>query len=80
MKKTYSKPDIVFESFSLSTSVASNCLIYAPSQPSGIGAIQAGMFTVFQNSTQGCIVQVTTGVWEGFCYHNPSDFNNLFNS
>lgn len=85
MKKTYSKPDIVFEDFSLSTSVASNCSIKAPANaPSvGNGAIQitvAGMmtFNIFVNETQGCNWFEEDGEWDGFCYHNPGEFNMLF--
>lgn len=78
----YSKPDIVFEDFCLCTSIASNCYLRVPDgvQQIGPGGIAAGKFVVFQNETQGCNLLVTSGVWEGYCYHNPTEFNNVFNS
>lgn len=83
MRKTYSKPDIVFESFSLSTSVALNCETKAPEgEQVGHGAVRfyLGMvpLVVFQNSAQGCIKYEDDGEWNTFCYHNPGEFNSLF--
>jgi hypothetical protein len=80
MKKRYSKPDLVFENFSLSTSIAAPCALRVPDgvERVGQGGIAAGMFAVFQNSTQGCNLIVKSGVWDGYCYHNPVEFNNIF--
>lgn len=80
MKKTYSKPNIVFESFSLCTSIAVGCLIVAPGEKVGTGGVQAGPFVVFQNETQGCVMLIENGYLNGFCYHNPADYNNLYYS
>lgn len=82
MKKTYSKPGIVFESFSLSTSITSGCIITADQtvEAIGTGGIKAGKLVVFQNDAQGCITKVSSGWLNGFCYHNPVEFNNLFHS
>lgn len=85
MKKKYSKPDILFENFSLSTSVAANCSIKDQNGatlvgPGAIEVLVAGMqkFVIFQNDTQGCSWYEEDGEWNGFCYHNPGEFNMLF--
>lgn len=83
MKKTYSKPDIQFESFSLCSSIAS-CAIpsYTPFQRTC--GFKFDSFIIFTADVQGCSenggVVIEDGAIDGICYHNPSDLNNLFNS
>jgi len=83
MKKTYSKPQIVFENFSLSTNIAGDCEIKNDTQ----AARQCGydMFPfekVFLTDITGCTMKVTPeeGMFNGLCYHVPIETNNLFNS
>lgn len=77
MKKIYSKPEIAFESFSLSQNIAAGCEYTDPKHPdlyfTGIGYA----------FTTGCDVKFSDGggdgEYNGICYHVPTD-NNLFNS
>ena len=88
MGKIYTKPDIVFESFSLSTSVAASCEVRnnTPSTNQQCG-FKFGPVTVFLENMTGCSYKLPLGNdnWmdengNSFCYHNPSDDNNLFGS
>lgn len=82
MKKNYSKPEIVFEDFSLCTSIAANCEFKnnGPSsnqcgyQPEGLP------YTIFLTGMSGCARKYTDGGYNGICYHVPSEDSNLFNS
>lgn len=82
MKKAYSKPDILFENFSLTTSIAGPCErnTHLPSQ--GACGYQWGAYVVFGTGMSGCSLQQSLNQVspDGFCYHNPTDSNNLFNS
>lgn len=80
MKKTYSKPEIVFEDFSLSTSITAGCELDTaiPSYEENCGyPIRGGI--VFVAGAE-CTIFPQDGLHEGYCYHVPSDTNNLFNS
>ena len=88
MKKTYSKPDIFFEDFSLNTNIAAGCEKRPFNQGDGCGVLWGNIviFTgtmndcennpVVEGSTKGNIVDKNNN---GLCYHNPSqDFNVLY--
>ena len=86
MQKKYEKPLIVIEKFSLSTSIASNCegIVGNPSRGS-CAVIGTGNIYMFNSSVSEC--DYTPGdmggeddKWDGFCYHVPTEYNNLFNS
>lgn len=81
MKKIYSKPEIMFESFAMSTSIAAGCEkkvnTYAADQ---CGIPWEGSPNIFLADIAGCKVQYGADGEGGICYHNPSDDNNLFNS
>lgn len=67
MKKVYSKPMIIFESFSLSQNIAAGCEITDPKDP----ALEfTGLGYAF---TESCDVDVGNGggdgEWNGICYH-----------
>ncbi len=85
MKKTYSKPEIYFEDFSLCTSIATNCEIKIDNQSEGTcgyayeGGYGETMFTVMAG-TQVCNLPVDDDKENGFCYHIPVQSNNIFNS
>lgn len=85
MKKTYVKPEIVFEDFSLCTAIAANCEIIIDNQSSGNcgyqyeGGFGATMFTQAAGSNV-CSVPVDDDVKNTFCYHVPIETNNIFNS
>ena len=84
MKKVYSKPEIVFEDFSLSSSIAS-CEIEVEGPSQGIcGYKYEGGFgqTIFTSElgTSICNMPVDDDINNGFCYYIPVDNKNLFNS
>ena len=85
MKKTYSKPDIAFESFSLSTSIAGNCEIKTDTKADGeCGYPIEGVGWIFlMEMIGGCQIKITEDHsmnYNGFCYHVPIESHNLFNS
>ncbi len=87
MKKTYTKPAISFESFLMSTNIAAGCEFKTMQMAEGQCGYKperwAGDF-LFISGVQGCkIVEVSGAYGSGLdqvCYHNPTEYNNLFNS
>jgi hypothetical protein len=81
MKKIYSKPEIVFEDFSLSTNIAGNCELDTPlpSLKDSCGYPIRGA-VVFTDGINACTYKPQDGMHNGFCYHVPTEYNNLFNS
>lgn len=85
MKKNYAAPDIEFESFSLSVSIAS-CAIEAEHNTEGICGYQWDPETkVFLSGISGCDVPIAdendpTNIYNTICYHNPTDDKKLFGS
>lgn len=80
MKKTYNKPEIMFEDFSLNISIAS-CFVKneLPSLYTCGVADSAGDIW-FNSSVEGDYGCQILEEPDGFCYHNPSDNNNYFAS
>lgn len=84
MKKTYSKPEIIFDDFSLSTAITGNCEVklWTPNnescgyKPEGYDAF------IFVQDIDGCEEKFPDGGFWGdtMCYHVPSESRNLFNS
>lgn len=85
MKKIYSKPEIAFESFSMSTNIAAGC-----EQPTNLpsnnecGLDFSGVY-IFLDTMSGCVEKVPSdggdGEWNTICYHVPDGGkNNLFTS
>lgn len=80
MKKEYSKPQILFEGFTMSTNIAGDCEKKTNTPSLDVCGLEApGLGTVFMTGMNGCSWQVTTEVYNGICYHGPVD-NSLFNS
>ena len=83
MKKEYSKPQIMFENFALSTSIAATCEVINSTPTlnscSYIDLRDPTGLQVFMTGIGGCTRKEDDGEYNGICYHNPSD-NNLFNS
>lgn len=82
MKKTYRKPEIFFENFSLSTSIAGNCdvAIGLPSQfVCGIPD-ENGLGMKIFNGGDCTIPGDENTMHNGFCYHVPTAGIVLFNS
>ena len=83
MKRGYIKPDITFESFSLSTSIATGCEVKLNGPVSnGCGYEIDGGFYMFLTNIAACDVKVNDGsdLANGMCYHVPYDTNNIFDS
>ena len=87
MKKVYQKPAIMFEDFSLSVNVASDCEGVPVGNPSRgtCGIITSSGDIIFTDGITDCeFTPVDMGgeedQWDGFCYHVPTEYNNLFNS
>lgn len=84
MKKTYSKPEIMFESFTLSTNIAGDCSdkTNTPSEMQcSISYVDEhlGTVNIFLNSIQACAWKQPDG-YNGICYDVPTEGTNLFNS
>lgn len=83
MKKAYTKPDVMFENFSLSTSIAGACErnTHLPSE-GACGYEWGNGYIIFGTGMTGCVLQQSLNqpTPDGFCYHNPTDSNNLFSS
>lgn len=82
MTEKYVKPQIIFEEFSLSTNIAAGCNRIVDNQSKGVCAfVGTGNIVVFDNQVgKACVYKVDTDNWDGFCYHVPTDTNDLFNS
>lgn len=88
MKKTYTKPEILFENFSLSTNIAGTCDIKTntPAQGTCAYVVTAGPLTwnVFTSGISACTTSeaedgAADGAYNGICYDVPFG-DNLFNS
>lgn len=82
MKKTYTKPQILFESFAMSTNIAAGCEIIITNSTKNVCGYEGSApgVVIFTNEVTGCLFpQVDTDA-NGFCYDVPVQTNNLFNS
>ncbi len=82
MKKTYSKPEIVFDSFSLCTNIAGMCARPTNTPVSGTCPLIIGGRPLFTQDVGACRFKTEDGnpLYDGVCYHVPTDINSLFNS
>ena len=87
MKRTYSKPEIMFESFTLSTNIAGDCeQPFVTNISKGVCAIEStGGVSVFSGTINVCDhtpedMKQPEDTWNGFCYHVPDGGPKLFNS
>lgn len=86
MKKEYVKPLVFLESFSLSTNIAGNCesIVGNPSKGS-CAVVGTGGINMFDGGVGACDYKPEDmgepeDTWDGFCYHVPTEYSNLFNS
>lgn len=83
MKKLYSKPEIMFEDFTLSVHIAGDCnVIINTSSDNVCGFLDTRDPTavpVFMDGISGCSRKEPDG-FNGVCYHNPTETSDLFNS
>ncbi|MBQ6851038.1 MAG: hypothetical protein IJN77_08380 [Oscillospiraceae bacterium] len=84
MKKIYSKPEIMFEDFTLSINIAAGCDTKVEGANSGDCGYETGGLVVFLEGVTGCTgLQIPEGAEGAFnfpCYHVPDSDTNLFNS
>lgn len=83
MKKTYSKPEIVFEGFAMNTNLAAGCeKIVRTFEQFACPISSTGGIAFFSMGGGSCNAPGPGDLTDndGFCYHNPSDANNIFNS
>ena len=86
MKKSYTKPEIVYESFLMSTNIAGNCESIVGNPSKGACPVKGtGDINMFSGTLSFCdfAPEDMGGVvdeWDGACYHVPTEYNNLFNS
>ncbi len=79
MKKRYEKPDIMFDNFTMSESVA-RCEEKA-NFARGVCAVETGPFTyMFTDEVNSCNFKQKDLEFNSLCYHVPMDSNNVFNS
>lgn len=79
MKKAYEKPAIIFEDFSLSTSIAAGCEFINDLQSQGTCGYPTRNGIIFTTEITGCKYH-ESDVNDSLCYHVPSDDYNIFNS
>ncbi len=82
MKREYTRPDIIFEDFSLSTGIATNCGEIIHTASANQCAMQFGDMMLFVSSVSACLDPVVDGSpnYNGLCYHVPIDSKSIFNS
>lgn len=84
MKKLYSKPQIMFESFTLSTNIAADCEVKIYNHSSGTCAYEftdefGENWKVFTSDVLACGTNEGDRAYDNVCYHVPYG-ENLFNS
>lgn len=84
MKKTYVKPEIMFENFALSTNIAGDCEVKTWTPNSGSCAYEVkdefgDTYNVFLTEMSACTTKPQEGAYNNICYHVPYG-ENLFNS
>ena len=77
MKKTYTKPQMIFDSFAVTANIAS-CASEANLQQGDCPAYIAGM-PVFTTDASGCRIKAQDG-YHGICYYVPTADSNVFGS
>lgn len=83
MKKVYRKPQIIFESFEVSTNIASGCKftnVTHSSDEYGCGYKLGRFDDVIFTTVMGCTTTEDDGDYNGICYHVPTDSGSLFTS
>ena len=79
MKKTYAKPEIMFESFSLCTNIAAGCEFKNTLLTEGVCGYDTRNGRTFTEKITGCIYK-EPDTNDSLCYHVPVTTANIFNS
>ena len=83
MKKLYSKPIVIVESFKLNQTISAGCEEIIDTALGGQCGLDFGSVVVFLENVTGCSWAVEDGKSKDLnylCYHVPTADNNLFNS
>ena len=80
MKKTYAKPQIVFESFQLTANIAGGCNTRPNSADEATCGYYDNGWIVFQNSAVCNFPAGPDGKHNGLCYHVPTGDISVFTS
>ena len=91
MKKVYTAPQILFESFTMSTNIAAGCESIVGNPTQGTCAVLgSGGVAIFNGTIGTCDftpgeifganADNTDEMMNGLCYHVPTEELNLFNS
>jgi hypothetical protein len=81
MKKKYVKSQIYIETFSLSMNIAGDCEGIVGNATKGTCAVEGtGGIPMFSGTVSACEFVSEQDVWNGFCYHVPTEKYTLFNS
>lgn len=78
MKKVYTKPGIIFESFELAQSIAS-CVLIQQNQADYVCPVKVPEWGGMTYFTSACDMTPPGGN-DGVCYHVPTEDNNVFGS
>lgn len=78
MKKAYTKPEIIFDDFSLATTIAAGCAVQTNTPSWNICGVSYGPGMVFTSGIAACSIPADDGSYG--CYHIPTDTTKLFNS
>lgn len=78
MKKSYVKPQMYFESFQLSASIAAGCTFKANAAENVCAFKDPDFGMIFTDSVEACKITPPSGN-DKVCYHAPSG-NNVFTS
>lgn len=79
MRKAYVKPEIMFESFTLSTNIAAGCEYKNGQHARGYCGYETKNGVVFTDDVQACTYKQVDNN-DALCYHVPNENNNIFNS
>lgn len=79
MKKYYEAPEILFEDFTMSTSIAANCNVIVNNPSENLCGYPTRNGVVFTQDIAGCVYKQPDN-YDGVCYHTPTDTTDLFNS
>lgn len=80
MKKVYTKPAILFDSFELSQSIAAGCEFKANQADGACALVDPEMLVTVFGDGIPCSHTTDDGTWENLCYHAPADALNGFTS
>lgn len=79
MKKIYSKPEIMFDSFTLTTNIAAGCGHTTGLHSRDICAVDFGPLKIF-SSQAGNVCDTFIEDDDQYCYHATTEDQALFNS